>query len=74
MKIIKTWGKNPVNLVKQINKNKGNCFHIIDNLNQYSKKVIFGAKLKYKKFIILETSYNSELPIFEGIDKIGFIN
>jgi hypothetical protein len=76
MKIISKWANNPKSLVDKINKSNSipACKHLISNSEQHTEQSVFRAELKYKKFVILILSGGTELPIFEGIDKVVFAN
>lgn len=73
-KIIVKWSNNPQELVNKINSNIGKVFHLTnDKDSKFYRVPIYKAELKYNKFIHIYLTRMESIPIFEGIDKIKFL-
>ena len=72
--VVKKWYDNPQALVDKINSSTDKCIYLVsgNDIDYYRMPVIYSAELRYGKYVIVNIIGGSEVPIFEGVDKIEF--
>ena len=74
--VVKKWYDNPQALVDKINSaTTDKCIYLVsgNDIDYYRMPVIYSAELRYGKYVFVNIiGKGSDVPIFEGIDKIEF--